>query len=79
MQTQAEYTAECSAQMVLNAEFAKNRRCVAAAKIVLRSVGVSPSRNCDLGPRDTAANRDAVIGGSPSLCRIRENLKEEMY
>jgi hypothetical protein len=56
-------------------EFAKNRRCVAAAKIVLRSVGVSPSRNCDLGPRDTAANRDAVIGGSPSLCRIRENLK----
>jgi hypothetical protein len=45
----------------------------------LAIVGVSPSRNCDLGPRDTAANRDAVIGGSPSLCRIRENLKEEVY
>jgi hypothetical protein len=48
-------------------ELAKNRRGVAAAKMVLRSVGVSPSRNCDLVPRDTAAIRDASIGRPPSV------------
>ena len=49
--------------LVVITELAKNRRDVAAATMVLRSVGVSPSRNCDLRPRDTAAIRDAGRAG----------------
>jgi hypothetical protein len=42
-------------------DLAKNRSCVAAATIVLRSVDVNPTRNCDVRPSGTAVIREAGI------------------
>ena len=45
----------------MTTQLAANRRCVAAARMVLRSGGGSPSRSCDLRSEGAIAIPDAGI------------------